>query len=159
MKDNWEELVQIASGYLELGMLEDAERALEKIASEDRKRSAVLAVQAGLYIAQKKWDLAAELASRLVKLEPKDPHGGSPSLTQREKPKASKRERPFCYRLAYFTPTTRTFCLIWLVMPALRGAWRRLSCTSVRRLILMRTFVGWLGLSRTFGRCGIGLPV
>lgn len=37
MKDNWEELVQVASGYLELGMLEDAERALEKIASEDRK--------------------------------------------------------------------------------------------------------------------------
>ncbi len=44
LKDNWEELVQVASGYLELGMLEDAERALEKIASEDRKRSAVLAV-------------------------------------------------------------------------------------------------------------------
>ena len=54
-------------------MLEDAERALEKIASEDRKRSAVLAVQAGLYLARKKWDLAAEVASRLVKLEPKDP--------------------------------------------------------------------------------------
>ena len=73
MKGDWEELVRVSSGYLELGMLEDAELAFEKIATEDRKRSAVLGVQAGLYIAQKKRDLAAAVASRLVKLEPEDP--------------------------------------------------------------------------------------
>jgi Flp pilus assembly protein TadD len=73
LKGDWEELVRAASGYLELGMLEDAARAFEEIALEDRNKSAVLGVQVGLYIAQKKWALAAVAAGRLVKLGPKDP--------------------------------------------------------------------------------------
>jgi Flp pilus assembly protein TadD len=73
LKGDWEGLVRVSSGYLELGMLEDAERALKQIAPEDRNRSAVLGVQVGLYIAKRKWDLAAEVADRLVKLEPNDP--------------------------------------------------------------------------------------
>ena len=58
MKDDWQALVRASSGYLELGMLKEAARALQKIAPEDRMRSAVLGVQVGLYIKQGNWNSA-----------------------------------------------------------------------------------------------------
>ena len=72
LKDDWQALVRASSGYLELGMLKEAARALQKIAPEDRMRSAVLGVQVGLYIKQGNWNSAEALAGRLVKLEPED---------------------------------------------------------------------------------------
>jgi hypothetical protein len=64
--------VLASSGYLELGMLDDAAMALEEIAPEDKSRHEVLGARVVLYMAAKKWDMAAAIASHLVKVEPEN---------------------------------------------------------------------------------------
>ena len=46
--------------------------ALEEIAPEDKNRTEVLRARVALYIAAKKWDMAATVASHLVKVEPEN---------------------------------------------------------------------------------------
>jgi Flp pilus assembly protein TadD len=53
-------------------MFDDAALALEEIAPEDRNRTEVLGARVVLYIAAKKWDMAAVVASHLVKVEPEN---------------------------------------------------------------------------------------
>jgi hypothetical protein len=53
-------------------MFDDAALALEEIAPEDKNRTEVLGARVVLYIAAKKWDMAAVVASHLVKLEPEN---------------------------------------------------------------------------------------
>jgi hypothetical protein len=50
-------------------MLDDAALALEEIEPEDRTRTEVLGARVALYITAKKWDMAAAVASHLVKVE------------------------------------------------------------------------------------------
>jgi Flp pilus assembly protein TadD len=64
--------VLACSGYLELGMFDDAALALEEIPPEDKNRTDVLGARVVLYIAAKKWDMAAVVASHLVKVEPEN---------------------------------------------------------------------------------------
>jgi hypothetical protein len=68
----WQKQVLASSGYLELGMVNDAALALEEIAPEDKTRNEVLGARVILYMAAKKWDLAAAVASHLVKVEPQN---------------------------------------------------------------------------------------
>ena len=70
MKAEWQRHVLASSDYLELGMLDDAALALEEIEPEDKTRTEVLGARVVLYIAAKKWDMAAAVASHLVKVEP-----------------------------------------------------------------------------------------
>ena len=70
MKTDWQRHVLACSGYLELGMFDDAALALEEIAPEDKNRTEVLGARVVLYIAAKKWDMAAVVASHLVKVDP-----------------------------------------------------------------------------------------
>ena len=51
-------------------MLDDAALVLEETEPEDRTRSEVLGARAGIYMAAKKWEMAAVVASHLVKTEP-----------------------------------------------------------------------------------------
>ena len=53
-------------------MLDDATLALEEIESEDKTRIEVLGARIALYITAKKWDMAAAVASHLVKVEPQN---------------------------------------------------------------------------------------
>jgi hypothetical protein len=53
-------------------MFDDAALALEEIAPEDKNRTAVLGARVVLYFAAKKWDMAAAVASHLVKVEPEN---------------------------------------------------------------------------------------
>jgi Flp pilus assembly protein TadD len=46
--------------------------ALEEIAPEDKNRAEVLGARVVLYIAAKKWGMAAVVASHLVKVEPEN---------------------------------------------------------------------------------------
>ena len=55
-----------------LGMFDDAALALEEIEPEDKTRTEVLGARVALYIAAKKWDMAAAVASHLVKVEPEN---------------------------------------------------------------------------------------
>jgi len=57
-------------------MLDDAAMALEEIAPEDKSRNEVLGARVVLYMAAKKWDMAAAIASHLVKVEPENGRQG-----------------------------------------------------------------------------------
>jgi Flp pilus assembly protein TadD len=72
LKTTWQRHVIAASGYSELGMFDDAALALEEIESEDKTRKEVLGARVDLYMAAKKWDMAAAVASHLVKVEPEE---------------------------------------------------------------------------------------
>jgi Flp pilus assembly protein TadD len=72
MKFDWQKHVLASSGYVELGMLDDAALALEEIAPEDKTRREVLGARVGIYMAAKKWDMAAAVANHLVKVDPED---------------------------------------------------------------------------------------
>ena len=76
MNSDWQRHVLASSGYLELGMLDDAALALEEIEPEDKTRNDVLGARVNLYIAAKKWDMAAAVASHLVKISLRRPVGG-----------------------------------------------------------------------------------
>ena len=73
LKAGWQKQALASSGYLELGMLEDAARALEEIEPEDRSRKEVLEAQVNVHVAAKKWHLAAAVAGCLVKADPRNP--------------------------------------------------------------------------------------
>ena len=70
LKSDWQRHVLASSGYLELGMFDDAAMVLEEIAPEDKKRDEVLGARVNLYIVAKKWDMAAAVARNLVKVDP-----------------------------------------------------------------------------------------
>jgi lipopolysaccharide biosynthesis regulator YciM len=72
LKTDLQRHVLASSGYVELGMFDDAALALEEIAPEDKNRNEVLGARVILYMAAKKWDMAAAIASHLVKIEPKN---------------------------------------------------------------------------------------
>jgi Flp pilus assembly protein TadD len=72
LNSNWQRRVLASSGYLELGMMDDAALALDEIAPADQTRIEVLAARLALYMAARKWRLAAALASHLVKVMPEN---------------------------------------------------------------------------------------
>ena len=65
LKADWQRHVLACSGYLELGMLDDATLALEEIAPEDKNRNEVLGARVNLYMkfrrskSLKTWDSVA----------------------------------------------------------------------------------------------------
>jgi tetratricopeptide (TPR) repeat protein len=72
VKRDWQNQVLAATGYRELGMFNDAAQALEDIEPEERTRKEVLGARVDLYVAAKKWDMAAAVAGYLVKVEPEN---------------------------------------------------------------------------------------
>jgi tetratricopeptide (TPR) repeat protein len=70
LKSDWQSHVLASSGYVELGMLDDAAMVLEEIAPEDKTRNEVLGARVVLYTAAQKWDMAEAIASHLVKVDP-----------------------------------------------------------------------------------------
>ena len=72
MKSNWQRHVLAATGYRELGMFDEAARAIEEVDAEDKGRKEVLAVRVDLYMATQNWNLVAEVAGHLVDIEPEN---------------------------------------------------------------------------------------
>jgi Flp pilus assembly protein TadD len=72
VKSNWQRHVLAATGYCELGMFDEAARALEEIDAEDKSRKEVLAARVDVYMAAQKWSLVAEVARHLVDIEPEN---------------------------------------------------------------------------------------
>jgi Flp pilus assembly protein TadD len=73
VNSSWQRHVRAASGYCELGMFDEAARALEEIDAEDRDRKEVLGARLDFYMSAKKWNLVAEVARRLVDIDPENP--------------------------------------------------------------------------------------
>ena len=65
----------VCSGYLELGMLEEAARILDEIEPKDRWRKEVLHAQLELATAAEQWHSAVATAASLVRSHPEDPAG------------------------------------------------------------------------------------
>jgi Flp pilus assembly protein TadD len=72
LSSNWQKQVLASSGYVELGMLEDAELALEQIEPADKNRKEVRGALLNLYMAARKWEMAATVAAEMAKLEPEN---------------------------------------------------------------------------------------
>jgi lipopolysaccharide biosynthesis regulator YciM len=70
LEPEWQKHVLASSGYLELGMFDDAALVLEEIAPEDKNRNEVLGARVNLYMVAAKWDMAAAVAGHLVKVDP-----------------------------------------------------------------------------------------
>ena len=73
LKADWQRHVLASSGYLELGMFDAAALVFEEIAPEDKTRNEVPGARVNLYMAAKKWDMVAAVASHLVKVDPQTP--------------------------------------------------------------------------------------
>ena len=76
-------------------MFNEAAQVLEEIEPEEKTRNEVLGARVAVYIAAKKWDMAAAVASHLVKVDPQPQAGGSVSPMRLDAPKALKRPKPF----------------------------------------------------------------
>ena len=63
---------QAAVGYVELGMLQDANDQLEKIDPFNRAAPEVLAVRLAIYHGRKRWEPMREIAKRLADFQPND---------------------------------------------------------------------------------------
>ena len=72
MSAQWQRQILEASGYMELGMLDEAAKALEEITPEDKSRKEVSGIRLDLYMAAKKWHLAATMAKRLLETQPEN---------------------------------------------------------------------------------------
>lgn len=57
-------------------MFDDPANALEEIEPKDKTRKEVLSARVDLYMTAKKWDMAAAVATHLVKVEPEDAGDG-----------------------------------------------------------------------------------
>ena len=67
--------VQYATGYIALGLLDQAETELAAIPSEDRELPDVLAANAELAMAAKRWTDVVRFARRLSEVAPSDVQG------------------------------------------------------------------------------------
>lgn len=64
-----------ASGYLGLGMLNEAADELETIEGDDRLSADVMRLRVDLYMQAKQWDLLSAVARELARLSPEDETG------------------------------------------------------------------------------------
>ncbi|HEY5894215.1 MAG TPA: hypothetical protein VIT91_13400 [Chthoniobacterales bacterium] len=68
MKASWQKQVLASNEYRELGLFEA--QALEEIEPEDKTRNEVLYARVDIYLAAKKWHMAAAVAKHFVKADP-----------------------------------------------------------------------------------------
>ncbi len=70
---DWIKQLTAADGYRELGMHEEAVRALDEIAPNDQSRKEVMAFRIALAMAASAWVRGADLSARMVQAEPDEP--------------------------------------------------------------------------------------
>lgn len=70
---DWQRHLLAASGYLELGMIEDAARELMEIPPDDRGRNEIIGFCVHLYSQWQRWGMAAAAARRMVEIDPGQP--------------------------------------------------------------------------------------
>jgi len=67
--------LEYASGYLALGLLDEASDELEMIEGDDRMSADVMRLRVDLYHQAKQWDLLLAVARALARLVPEDEQG------------------------------------------------------------------------------------
>ena len=71
--NNWDDHLRVASGYLELDMVDEAAAEVENIAPEDKMRYEVLAFRVEVFRAAGNWDGMEAVSSFLAKVQPNEP--------------------------------------------------------------------------------------
>jgi len=67
--------LEYASGYLALGLLDEASDELEMIEGDDRMSADVMRLRVDLYTQAKEWDLLLAVAKALARIDPDDEQG------------------------------------------------------------------------------------
>lgn len=133
MSGDWQRHVLASGGYLELALV------LEEIAPEDKTRTEVLGARVALYITAKKWDMAAAVASHLVKVEPEN--------------------EAWWINLAYSVRRSEGIKQAEAILAtrASSVAWRTPRSAFAMRSSLIRMFGNWRSTMKISDLCGIGL--
>jgi predicted Zn-dependent protease len=101
-----------ALGWLGLGNHNEAEVELEKIAPANRDYPSVLAVRLEICAKKEKWDVAAEIAATLVKIQPNEPMAWiTLAYATRRKPTGGG----ILQAKEVLAPVQRRFPKVWLI--------------------------------------------
>ncbi|MBV9107337.1 MAG: hypothetical protein JO313_15075 [Verrucomicrobia bacterium] len=71
----FEQIVRIAEGYSELGMLDDALAQIDQLDSEHQDRLEILQIRVDILLRKKHWEDALRLSLRFCAINPSQPHG------------------------------------------------------------------------------------
>ena len=71
----FEQIVRIAEGYSELGMLDDALEQIDHLDSEHQDRSEILRMRVDILIRKRRWPDALQLSERFSAVNPDQPYG------------------------------------------------------------------------------------
>jgi predicted Zn-dependent protease len=71
----FEQIVRIAEGYSELGMLDDALAQIDQLDSEYQDRLEILQMRVDILLRKKHWKDALRLSLRFCAINPKQPYG------------------------------------------------------------------------------------
>jgi len=71
----FEQIVRIAEGYSELGMLEDALRELGQLDAEQQERLEVMRMRVDILLRKQDWEDALRLSLRFCAVNPNQPYG------------------------------------------------------------------------------------
>jgi lipopolysaccharide biosynthesis regulator YciM len=121
-------------------MFDDAALALEEITPEDKNRTEVLGARVVLYIAAKKWDMAAVVASHLVKVEPENEAWWINLAYSVRRSEGVEKAEAILLRARAIHPNVAMIAFTSPATPASRDAWKRRKSTCGVPSILIRTF-------------------
>ena len=107
LNSDWQRHVLASSGYLELGMFDDAALALEEIEPEDKTREEVLGARVAIYIAARNGTWRQRSQSSRERSSLTIPTGGSPLPLQCGAARALRVRKPCCSGPANCTTTTQ----------------------------------------------------
>jgi hypothetical protein len=119
-------------------MLDDAALALEEIAPNDKTRTEVLGARVVLYIAAKKWVMAAAVASHLVKVEPENAGWWISLAYSVRRSEGVEKAEAILLRAQAIHPEVAMIAFTLACYASVATAWKRRK--SVRQGYLMKPF-------------------
>ena len=159
LSGEWQRHVLASSGYLELGMFDDAAMVLEEIAPEDKTRNEVLGARVNLYMAARKWDMAAAVASHLVEVDPETAGWWISLAYALRRAESVEKAEAILLRAQAIHPQVAMIAFNLACLRASRGARGRRRNACAMRLNLIRIFASWRSTMKICDLCGIGSAV
>jgi lipopolysaccharide biosynthesis regulator YciM len=137
-------------------MFDSAAQVLEEIAPEDKNRKEVLGARVALYMAAKKWDMAAAIASHLVKVEPENAGWWISLAYSVRRIEGIEKAEAILLRAQAIHPKVAMIAFSRACYASVTGRMeeRKFACGMPLRLI--KTFVDWRLTMKISARCGIG---
>jgi predicted Zn-dependent protease len=156
LKATWQRHVIAASGYSELGMFDDAALALEEIEPEDKTRKEVLGARVDLYMAAKKWDMAAAVASHLVKVEPEEAGWWINLAYATRRCESVEKAETILLKACELHHDNALIEYNLACYASIQAISRKRKRACSTRLSLIRRLGGWRSTIKILNRCGLG---